>query len=147
MTEQEERAMRLSEVLVKRGIISDAQMELAMADREINDLPLEEVLLARGWIREDVLYDAAPWLRGSGASTKPSGGKTGKTGAHPKPSTSSNQNNQPPAEKPAPAKADIKAQQAGPAGTNVSPLQSDYNENRRAYKDLLHNIIGKELAD
>lgn len=141
--------MRLSEVLVKQGIISDAQMELAMADREINDLPLEEVLLARGWIREDVLYNAAPWLRGSGASSKPSGGKTGKTGAHQKPgaSTASNQNTQRPADKPSPAKADIKAQPSSPAGTNVSPLQSDYNENRRAYKDLLHQITGKELAD
>lgn len=139
--------MRLSEVLVKQGIISDAQMELAMADREINDLPLEEVLLARGWIREDVLYNAAPWLRGS--LSKPSGGKTGKTGAHPKPSASdaSTRNTQQPADKPSPAKADTKAPQSSPAGTNVSPLQSDYNENRRAYKDLLHQIIGKELAD
>ena len=132
--------MRLSEVLVKQGIISDAQMELAMADREINDLPLEEVLLARGWIREDVLYNAAPWLRGSVAPK--SGGKTGKTGAHPKPTAQSAP--PPPADKPAPTKAETKAPAAG---GNESPLKSDYNENLRVYKQLLKEITGKELAN
>lgn len=134
--------MRLSEVLVKRGIISDAQMELAMADREINDLPLEEVLLARGWIREDVLYDAAPWLKGT-AAAKPAAAKPAPTS-----SSSSGTSAQKPADKPA-QKADTKAPPPGPAGSgaNQSPLQSDYNDNLRAYRELLNKATGKELTD
>ncbi len=149
MSEQEERAIRLSEILVQRGLISEAQIELAMADREINDLPLEEVLLARGWVREDVLYEAAPWLK-----TKPQP----KTAAAAKPmaaavtrptSSTDNSRDHKAAEKPPPPKVDIKAPPAGPAGGQQieSPLAGNYDDNLKAYRDLVKKITGRDFHD
>lgn len=135
MSELEERATRLSELLVQRGLISEAQIELAMADREINDLPLEEVLLARGWIREDVLYDAAPWLKTKGkppaASKQESDHGTSSGGS---------KSDQKAADKPA-VKQTAKAA-SGPAQESESPVAGNYEDNLKAYRDLLKKITG-----
>ena len=146
MSEQEERANRLSELLVQRGIVAAAQMELAMADREINELPLEEVLLARGWVREDVLYEAAPWLKspGSKAGAKPAAGASTKTAAAGK--TASTAGGQRQSEKPG-NKAEIKAPPPGPVGANSSPLSDNYQDNLKKYRDLLKNITEQDFAD
>jgi cell division septation protein DedD len=138
MSDLEERANRLAEVLVERGLVSEAQVELAMADREINDLPLEEVLLARGWIREDVLYDAAPWTR---PNTKPAA-KPGPAAAKPAPVNK-------PAEKPAQAQTTPVKKPPSPApgggGQSESPLTSNYDENLQSYRELLKKITGRDF--
>lgn len=54
---------RLAYLLVDLNILSPAQLELALADQEINEIGLEEVVLARGWITQAKLYTIAPWLK------------------------------------------------------------------------------------
>lgn len=54
---------KLAELLSGHQVLHAAQLELALADQEINDLPLEEILLVRGWLTEDKLYELAPWLK------------------------------------------------------------------------------------
>ena len=56
-------AKRLTEVLLENNLLSQAQIELALVDQEITGIPLEEVLIVRGWITSEKLYDIAPWLQ------------------------------------------------------------------------------------
>jgi hypothetical protein len=53
----------LAKVLIDQNIVSAAQMQLALADKEVTGMTLEEILLARGWISEQTLDAVAPWLR------------------------------------------------------------------------------------
>ncbi|MBY0358755.1 MAG: hypothetical protein K2W82_12195 [Candidatus Obscuribacterales bacterium] len=54
---------RLAETILELELLSAAQVELALADHEINDLPLEEVLVARGWLSKQQIHSIAPWLK------------------------------------------------------------------------------------
>lgn len=63
MTEESDNKPDLARVLIDQNIISAAQMQLALADKEVTGMTLEEILLARGWITEKTLDSVAPWLR------------------------------------------------------------------------------------
>lgn len=58
----EDPTTRLLKILLAEGIISQAQADLALKDCENMSMALEEVLLARRWVQEEVLYKLAPWL-------------------------------------------------------------------------------------
>lgn len=49
-------------ILMAAQIISEAQAELARFDSNERSMTLEDVLLARRWVSEDVLKEHAPWL-------------------------------------------------------------------------------------
>lgn len=85
MTEEQTEEKGLADLLLDNNLLSIAQIELAIADQEMNDIPLDEILLVRGWITQEKLFEIAPWLKpGSGIKppkakpfTKP-GTKTGQ---------------------------------------------------------------------
>lgn len=90
-TDQTE-AKSLAEILVDNNLLSVAQIELAIADQEINDIPLEEILLYRGWMTQEKLYEIAPWLKPGSGIKPPPASKPGfnkqnsRTGSFAKPS-------------------------------------------------------------
>jgi hypothetical protein len=80
MTDQSKSTPDLAKVLVEQNVISAAQIQLALADKEVTGMSLEEILLARGWITEQALDTIAPWLKKkpeqSATTTFPPGPRT-----------------------------------------------------------------------
>lgn len=162
---------KLADLLSEHQVLHAAQLELALADQEINDLPLEEILLVRGWIQEDKLYELAPWLKPGSKEKAPwdtgeskaesKAPITNPTGPKPewKPSVVIEAPEKPtvPASKPAanttrggdekaaPKPQDLpKAPPQRPHGAptvEVSPLQSTYEDNLKTYKETLRKIL------
>ncbi len=90
MTEEQTEEKGLADLLLDNKLLSLAQIELAIADQEMNDIPLDEILLVRGWITLEKLHEIAPWLK-PGSGIKPPNAKpfvkpTSKTGQFTKPS-------------------------------------------------------------
>ncbi len=80
MTDSEsEKKKDLAEILTELNLLHSAQIELAVADQQMSELPLHEVLLVRGWITEAKLQEIAPWLLAgtSPGQAKNTGGSTG----------------------------------------------------------------------
>lgn len=50
----------LLQLLLDQKLISLAQAQLAQADQEVTGLTLEDIVLARGWISEEVLEQLLP---------------------------------------------------------------------------------------
>lgn len=121
-TDQSDTARTLAEVLLENNLLSQAQLELAIADQEMNDIPLEEILLVRGWITETKLYEVAPWLKpGSKAAAPPPSSKPGvfsKTGSFTKPTL------KPPAAEPAQKPAAQSAASSSTATASNSTTQT-----------------------
>jgi hypothetical protein len=63
MTDDSKSKPDLAQILVDQNIISAAQVQLALADKEVTGMPLEEILIVRGWITQDTLDRVAPWLK------------------------------------------------------------------------------------
>ncbi len=165
---------KLAELLAEHQVLHPAQLELALADQEINDLPLEEILLVRGWLTEDKLYETAPWLKpgskekapwDTGASKGDAKPLTNPTGPKPewKPSVVIDTPAKPapavPAskptgtagggdEKPAPKPQDLpKAPPQRPHGaptTENSPVEGAYEDNLKTYKETLRKILSAQ---
>lgn len=53
----------IAKVLVSQNVLSQAQIDLAYMDMEVNDLSFEDVLYMRGWISEEKLYELVPFLK------------------------------------------------------------------------------------
>jgi hypothetical protein len=53
----------IAKVLVENNVLSQAQVDLAYMDMDIQDLPFEEVLYMRGWLTQEKLYELAPFLK------------------------------------------------------------------------------------
>lgn len=53
----------LLEVLVNKGLISKAQAELVSSDSSATGMAIDEILLARGWVKEEDLLKFAPMLK------------------------------------------------------------------------------------
>ena len=90
MTEEQTEEKGLADLLLDNKLLSLAQIELAIADQEMNDIPLDEILLVRGWITLEKLHEIAPWLK-PGSGIKPPNAKpfvkpASKTGQFTKPS-------------------------------------------------------------
>lgn len=170
MTESENasNARNLADLLREHQVLSGAQLELALNDQEINDLPLEEILLVRGWISEDKLYEVAPWLKPGSKEKAPwDKGDAPKAASAPlsspagqkpiwKPSVIIETPPKPSAdkpasgarsgdEKPAPKPQDLpKAPPQRPAGaptTQTTPVETSYEENLKTYKETLRKIL------
>lgn len=158
-----EDAEKLAEVLVHLGLVSGSQMELALADHEVSGMPLEEIVTVRGWVDFDTLYAVAPWLK-PGSKIKPpwrlhekdppepppEEKKRPKTTESGKPGRKTSPGMKKPAEdKPAASTAPKSVPAAKPAATpsngNVSPVKSDYNENLAKYREVIKQIVGKEV--
>lgn len=75
--DQPEAPKTLAEILLDKNLLSLAQIELAIADQDINDIPLEEILLVRGWITQEKLYEIAPWLKPGSKLPAPPVSKSG----------------------------------------------------------------------
>ncbi|MCA9801150.1 MAG: hypothetical protein KC777_04150 [Cyanobacteria bacterium HKST-UBA02] len=52
----------LIKALTEAGAISRAQADLVCQDHEVTGMPLEDILIARGWVDETALKKHAPWL-------------------------------------------------------------------------------------
>ena len=167
-------ARKLADLLLENEALSGAQVELALADQEINDIPLEEILLVRGWITEEKLYAISPWLKPGSKERAPwdqdgSGPKVVAKAPQPKvewkpvvtdppkpsPSSSSSHDNTNAStssggssEKAAPKPTNIpKAPPQRPSGAPTvesSPVKSDHDANLKAYKEVLKRILATE---
>lgn len=164
MTDSEQEP-NLADVLLDKELISLAQLELAIADQAINDIPLEEILLVRGWITEHKLYEVAPWLKPgaakapaaaviTGASSKPAA-KSADNDAVARALSKASQSFQKPGEKnekeaePAkPKPTDIPKEPpvrpAGEPAVIMSPVQTDNDQNLKAYKEVLKKILAMD---
>ncbi len=67
--------------LLEEKIISSAQVTVARADIEVSGLSAADVLIARRWITEDALLQAAPWLEGLQAPAMIEAAATNKNAA------------------------------------------------------------------
>lgn len=52
----------LIKALTEAGAISRAQADLVRQDHEVTGMPLEDILIARGWVDETALKNHVPWL-------------------------------------------------------------------------------------
>jgi hypothetical protein len=135
---------KLADALLENNLLSKAQIDLAIADQEMSDIPLEEILLVRGWITEANLYRVAPWLKpGSGQSAPQvkKGGASAKPADFSRAGGGASQTGQ---AKPSAKPADIpKEPPTHPTGKPLfkSPVESDRNQNLKAYKDVLRKIL------
>lgn len=50
----------LLEILVKKSLLSEAQRDLVESDAASTGMPVDEILLARGWVKETVLDELKP---------------------------------------------------------------------------------------
>lgn len=160
--DQPDAKIDLAKILLENNLLSQAQIDLAVSDQKCNDLPLEEILLVRGWITEDKLYGVAPWLKpGSkqqapGASSAKSGpakagAVAGKNAGQAKTSEPAKQSSTAAARaaQQSPAKtgesAENKSASDGPRLASSisieSPVKSDREQNLRAYKEVLKKIL------
>lgn len=158
MTEPDQSEKKdLAELLLEHKLLHKAQLELAMADQEINDIPLEEILLFRGWITQEKLDEIAPWLKGGNSGAKKSGntGQLAKPQAKPADTaaggakTGSSQNSQNTAT--ATQNRAVEEKNSAPPATGgnsvasaqvkESPLSSDSEQNLKNYKELLKKIL------
>lgn len=138
----------LAEILLEHKLLHKAQIDLAVSDQELNDIPLEEILLVRGWITQEKLYEVAPWLK-----TGSSKSRTGNTGQHTKPAAKPAAKaaadkpsaGDAPQSKPAPKPEDLPKQP--PLISTASPpmLESPISVNPeqalKAYKEVLRKIL------
>jgi hypothetical protein len=60
--EQQAKLAELVRTLIEQKLISAPQAEIAKADAEVTGMGVDEVLMARRWVNEDVLKKLAPWL-------------------------------------------------------------------------------------
>jgi predicted AlkP superfamily phosphohydrolase/phosphomutase len=49
-------------LLLKQGIVSPAQVEIINYDLKSTQMSLQEIVVARGWVKEAQLKELAPWL-------------------------------------------------------------------------------------
>lgn len=159
-------ARNLADLLIEQELLSAAQAELAVADQEINDIPLEEILLVRGWITEEKLYGVAPWLKPGSKEKAPweSGAQEAVKGPPPKPANKEEWKpsvvpnvTTPPStpssgtksggaganEKPA-AKQEMPKPPQRPSGAPTvesSPVKTNQDQNLKSYKELLKKIL------
>jgi hypothetical protein len=67
----------LLSILVQNKVISQAQAQLVKTDIEVTGMQTEDILLARRWVKPEMLFQLAPWLgqqeseRGSGNDNEP----------------------------------------------------------------------------
>ena len=52
----------LLSILVLNKIISPAQAQLVKTDIEVTGMLTEDILLARRWVKPEMLFELAPWL-------------------------------------------------------------------------------------
>jgi hypothetical protein len=52
----------LLSILVQNKIISQAQAQLVKTDIEVTGMLTEDILLARRWVKPEMLFELAPWL-------------------------------------------------------------------------------------
>ncbi|MBX9686706.1 MAG: hypothetical protein K2X27_08390 [Candidatus Obscuribacterales bacterium] len=133
---------KLAEVLVANNLVSQAQIELAVADQDIHGLPLQEILLVRGWITEEKLYEVAPWLKTPGKAgplAKPttSGGSSSQSQAK-RPGGSDSTS---PKSKPNDLPKEPPARPAGAPAVVKSPVSSNPEENLKAYRELMKKVL------
>lgn len=75
---QDVRAGELLSALVEGKVISRAQADVVENDHASTGMTVEDILVARGWIKEEHLATYAPWLAGgesgnsTGSDAKPS---------------------------------------------------------------------------
>lgn len=53
----------LLELLIEQKLISKAQADLAVVDRDMTGMTIADVLIARRWVDRDTLLELAPWLK------------------------------------------------------------------------------------
>lgn len=123
--------MRLAELILDLKILSEAQIELALADQETTDLPLEEVLVARGWLTKEELYGIAPWLKRADKSTPASATTLRPQKIVPQQSTKTR----------IPQEAASKSSKQLDPPAKASP--NNYAKNLAAYKELIKKTLGK----
>ena len=120
LPEHQKKLSELLAVLVERKLISAPQADIAVSDAEVTGMSLDEVLIARRWVGEEVLHTLAPWLKGDHSvhSVAPSGASV-------KPATVVS------------AEADKSASPI--PGAHIA---EDFEDNLQKYRTLMDNILG-----
>jgi hypothetical protein len=77
---QDGRAAELLSALVEGKVISGAQANVVENDHASTGMAIEDILIARGWVKEEQLATYAPWLAESENNQKgASGAKPSRT--------------------------------------------------------------------
>lgn len=134
----------LAEFLVANNVISVAQAELALADKALNDLPLDEVLIVRGWIKREEMYRLVPSRSPAGANNV-APGKSVAAASPLKPEV--------PREPAAAANSRVAASTKQPealersaaavAAKGAVPPKKNFAESKQKYDELLQKILDK----
>lgn len=155
--EEESETPSLADLLLDKNLLSIAQIELAIADQEINDLPLEEILIVRGWMTREKIYEIAPWLKPGAAkpaakkseppapkeTAKPVAGTSATAKPETKPATTDSATPSKPAAKPPDIPKEPPVRPTGEPPVIQSPLQPNPDA-LKAYKELLRKILASD---
>ena len=60
---------RLGDHLLEAGLITSFQLEVVMQDQEATGMRFGEILVARGWVKEEILEDLANRLTAENAKS------------------------------------------------------------------------------
>ena len=60
---------RLGDHLLEAGLINSFQLEVVMQDQEATGMRFGEILVARGWVKEEILEDLANRLTAENAKS------------------------------------------------------------------------------
>lgn len=60
---------RLGDHLLEAGLVNSFQLEVVMQDQEATGMRLGEILVARGWVKEEILEDLANRLTAESAKS------------------------------------------------------------------------------
>lgn len=139
----------LAEFLVANNVISVAQAELALADKALNDLPLDEVLIARGWIKQEEMYRLVPSRSPAGVHNLAVGKAPPAVGTAPVQAKSQESTVATPAAGNRIAAA-ARPQEAVERQTgavtmpgDIVPPKKDFAESKQKYDELLQKILDK----
>lgn len=139
---------RLGDILLESGLVSNFQLDLARADHEVSGMAIDEILILRGWVSADDLYAVCPWLKRTRGLAATEGGKpskaNSKTDERPKPKAKPQEKPKPSPPAPA-AETTLPRFKPSDSGLNVSPVKSDYSDNRTAYIEIMKQITGEDL--
>lgn len=123
--DQAKKLTALLAVLVERKLISGPQADIAMADAEVTGMTLDEVLLARRWVGEDMLFSLAPWLRPGGQQVAVE--QSNKAGS---------------AVTPSQTHAETSARERDKISSEDIASSEDFDENLQKYRSIMDGILG-----
>lgn len=140
----------LADLLRERNLLHPAQIDLAVNDHQINDMPLAEVLLFRGWITQETLDELAPFMKEAlpekleaAVVTASAPARSADTAKAESSSSSDSASSSKAASGQQAASSSQPVSSSGPSSTQLreSPVKANPEKNQEAYQELIKKIL------